>query len=92
MRACSLGTGGDLRTSRGISHALELLCDLLEGVIDVELWALAEALLAQRTDAGLAPVVPVRRDAGQAEAVATWCGYGVGEDVQANGAGELLLR
>lgn len=92
LRASTLGIGGDREASRGLSHALELLGDLLERVVDVELWTLAEALLAQRTEAGFAPAVPVRRDAGQAEAVATWCGDGVGEDVQANRAGELLLR
>lgn len=58
----------------------------------MELWALAKALLAQGTEADFPPAVPVGRDAGQAEAVATWRGYGVGEDVQTNRAGELLLR
>lgn len=85
-------TGGDPRASRALSHALELLRDLLKRVIYVEIWALAEALLTQRTDAGLTPTVPVRRDAGQAETVTTWRGYRIGKDFQANGAGELLLR
>lgn len=61
-------------------------------MIDVELWTFAEAFLAQGTEAGFPPAVPVGRDAGQTETVATWRGDGVGEDIQANGAGELLLR
>lgn len=61
-------------------------------MVDVELWSLVEALLAQWTEAGRATAVPVRCDAGLTEAVATWCGYGVGENLQADGAGELLLR
>lgn len=61
-------------------------------MVDVELWTLAEALLTQGAEAGFAPAIPVGRDAGEAEAVATWRGDGVGEDVQANRAGELLLR
>lgn len=92
LRAYGLRSGGNPGASRALSHALELFGDILKCVIDVELWTPAEAFLAQGTEAGLSPAVPVGRDAGQTEAVAAWCRDRVGEDLQANGARELLLR
>lgn len=74
----------------GPEHALELLSDLLQGAVDMKLRSLPEGLLAYR--ALVAPVfIPVSADAGHAETMTTGGGDRGGEDVQADGAQELLL-
>lgn len=82
-------------------HLLELLGDFLQGPVDVELRSPAEGLLAQRTvvrPGGPASTcaasfsVPVGADAALAVAVAAWRWDRVVEQIQADGARELVLR
>lgn len=81
---------------RGASggHVLELLCDFLQGAVDVKLRAFAERLLANGTEVETVappPSIPVGGDAPLAEAVSTGGGDGVLKHLQADGAGELVL-
>lgn len=92
---------GSIHQNPSAGQPLELLCYFLQGSVDVELWSLTEGLLAERTLVDLSPPtsstpsppsIPVGGDAGLAETVATWCGDWVVEDVQTDGAGELVFR
>ena len=59
----------------------------------MELGPPAVRLFADGAEEGLVAgrLIPVAGDAGQAEAVSAGRGHGVGEHVQADGAGELVL-
>ena len=76
-----------------LGQQLELLGDVLEDAVDVELGPPAVRLFADGAEKGLVAdhLVPVAGDAGQAETVSAGRGHGVGEHVQADGAGELVL-
>jgi len=55
-----------------IGHLLKLFRDFLQGSVDMELWSLAERLLAQGAlvELAVSSSIPVGGDAGLAEAVA----------------------
>lgn len=81
------------RTPRG-RDVLELLGDFLQGAVDVKLRTLAEGLLADGTEINAAAPpssVPVGRDAPLTEAMSTWGRDGVLEDLETDGARELIL-
>lgn len=72
-----------------VLQTLELHSDILQGAVDVQVRPYTEGLLTQRALAHPA-AVPVPPDAGHAEAVAAGRRHWIGEDVQADGALELL--
>lgn len=71
-------------------NLLELLRDLSQNSVDANIWPFMERLLAHGTliqRGGL----PVSQNAALAEVMSTGDRHGVGEDVQADGAVDLLL-
>lgn len=101
-RTCMLGPQAEMFPSSSGSlsrlwHLLELFGDFPQGSVYLELWPLAEGLFAQRTLVSLcnllsSSAVPVKREAGLAEAVATRGGDWVVEHFQAYWTGELVFR
>lgn len=80
-----------MRLSRAVASFFEFLSDMGEDSVDVDLRPLGELMLAERAGAGGAGG-PVASDATLAEVVSKGCRHWVVEQVQADGAGQLLLR
>lgn len=76
---------------RPVADLAVFLGDVGEHPVDAELWALGEGSLAQRAgvDGAGRPVAP---DAALAEVVPAGRGDRLAEQVQTDGAGQLLLR
>ncbi len=72
-------------------ETLELFGDLGQHAVDAELWLSGEGFLAHGAQELLA-VIPVALQTGLTESVAAGSGDGLDEDLQTDGAGELLLR
>lgn len=72
-------------------QTLELFGDLGQHTVDAELWLSGEGFLAHGAQELLA-VIPKALQTGLTESVAAGSGDGLDEDLQTDGAGELLLR
>lgn len=81
----------ELRNRGHRGQTLELFSDLGQHAVDTELWFSGEGFLAHGTQELLA-VIPEALQAGLTESVAAGSGDGLDEDLQTDGAGELLLR
>ncbi len=84
-----LDVGPVNRGHRG--HTLELFGDLGQHAVDAELWFSGEGFLAHGAYELLA-VIPEALQTGLTESMAAGSGDGLDEDLQTDGAGELLLR
>lgn len=73
------------------SYLLELLCNLPQHRVHADVGPFVEGLLAHGTLIQMAGF-PVSQDTGLAEVVPAGDGHGVGEDVQTDGAVNLLFR
>lgn len=81
----------ELRNRGHRGQTLELFSDLGQHAVDTELWFSGEGFLAHGTQELLA-VIPEALQTGLTESVAAGSGDGLDEDLQTDGAGELLLR